>query len=365
MNGGALDWFRQRRASSGFWNPMLRNDLGEAKQVNEVAGADLSSLDRLKRALPRVGSPFAFVVAVIAVGLGVLARLPLDAWAGAPLPPYITFSPAIVIAGLAGGVRAGLVACALAIIIAWYNWVGPSGTWEIRTTRDALTIGVYAITGSLMAIVSGGARLLLDRLAVSEAERALVARETVHRIKNLVAVVQVLSHRAAKGSQTVDEFRERLDNKLAALAIAQNMLVRRDWHDAPLDELISKALAPFLIHSKIRVAGGPPVVLPREYVSGLTMALYELATNSLKYGALAADGDVTVSWTCSASHCVLFWIERGSTIAPRTGSGGGFGQRLIRAAFGGAAGTSVDYDLKAAEVICRFEWPLPTTSKIA
>jgi two-component sensor histidine kinase len=327
-----------------------------------VAGADLSSLDRLKRALPRVGSPFAFVVAVIAVGLGVLALLPLNSWAGARLPPYVVFSLAIVIAGLAGGIRAGLVACACAAIVAWRYWVTPYGSWEISTMRDALTVGVYVITGSLIGTVSGGARLLLDRLAVSEAERALVARETVHRIKNLVAVVQALSHRAARGSQTVDEFRDRLDNKLAALAIAQDMLVRRDWQDAPLEELISTALAPFLNHSNIQVAGGPPVVLPREYVSGLTMALYELATNSLKYGALAADGDVMVSWTCNASRCVLFWTERGATIVPRTDGGGGFGQRLIRAAFGGAAGASVNYELKAAEVVCRFEWPLPTSS---
>ena len=299
----------------------------------------------------------AFGIAVAAVGLGVLVRLPLDAWAGTPLPPYITFSPAIVIAGFAGGIRAGLVACALSIIIAWRLWVAPDGVWEIRTTQDALTIGVYAVTGSLMAVVSGGARLFAERLATIEAERSLAAQESVHRIKNLLAVVQALSRRAAKGSETVAEFRERFDNKLAALGIAQDLLVQRDWHDAPLVQLVTKALAPFLIHSRISVEGGPVVVLPREYISGLTMALYELATNALKYGALAEEGTVTVSWTCDATQCVLLWTERGGSLSTQ-GGGGGFGHKLIQAAFGGKVGTSVHYDLKAGQVTCQFSWPV-------
>jgi two-component sensor histidine kinase len=299
----------------------------------------------------------AFCGAVVAVGLGTLVRVPLDAWAGEPLPPFITFSPAIVVAGFVGGIRAGLLACALSIIIAWRFWVSPLVSWEITTTRDALTIWVYVFTGSLMAVVSGGARLLLERLATREAERSLVAQETVHRVKNLLAVVQALSRRAAKGSETVTEFRERLDNKLAALAIAQDMLIQRDVHDARLDQLVSKALAPFLIHSKISVEGGPAAVLPRAHVSGLTMALYELATNALKYGALIADGDVTVSWTCDTTRCVLIWEERGGALAAAS-NGSGFGQKLIREAFGSAAGTSVDYDLGAGEVTCRFSWPV-------
>ena len=299
----------------------------------------------------------AYGMAVTAVGLGVLLRLPIDAWAGAPLPPYITFSPAIVIAGFAGGIRAGLVACVLSTFIAWRLWVSPDGAWEIKTTRDALTIGVFTVTGSLMAVVSGGARLFAERLATIEAERSLAAQESVHRIKNLLAVVQALSARAAKGSNTVAEFRDRFANKLAALAIAQDLLVQRDWHDAPLDQLVTKALAPFLIHSKISVEGGPTVVLPREYISGVTMALYELATNALKYGALAEEGTVTILWTCDDTQCVLLWTERGGALSTQ-GGGSGFGHKLIQAAFGGKVGTSVNYDLKAGEVTCQFSWPV-------
>ncbi len=286
-------------------------------------------------------------------------RLPLDYWAGAALPPYITFSPAVVIAGFLGGIRAGFLACALSIGIAWYFWIVPYQSWRITTIRDLLTVGVYVVTGSLMAFVSGSARLLLERVQASEIERSRVAKETVHRIKNLVAVVHALSRQTSKQATSMEEYREQFEARLMALGLAQDMLVANSWEPVPLDRLVDAALAAFRDHSAIVVAPGPPTLVPASLVSGLSMALYELGTNALKYGALASvEGRVSVSWSCQEARCKLTWQESGIHRAPaRSSAGSGFGTSLIRNALAGHPDTRIEYAIQGDSVFAAFDWP--------
>jgi two-component sensor histidine kinase len=314
--------------------------------------------DRLRARLPRVAGPTAFIAAVACVLIGALVRVPLDHWAGAPLPPYITFSPAIVIAGILGGIRAGLLACALSIAMAWFLWIAPYQSWQVTTTRDVLTIVVYMATGSLMAYVSGSARLLLERVQASELQRIQAAKETVHRIKNLIAVVHALSRQASARATSLEEYRNHFEARLLALGRAQDTLVASSWEAVELNTLIDAALAPFRDHAALSVRPGPSTIIPGPLVSGLSMALYELGTNALKYGALAlADGQVSVSWTCSETRCVLIWRERGALGEKERSSGGGLGSGLIRAALAGLPDTRVEYEMHTDGVKAQFDWP--------
>lgn len=313
---------------------------------------------RLRPWLPSVGGPLAYVVAAVAVLAGLLARWPLDALAGTALPPFITLYPSIVIAAFAGGVRAGMAAMLLSAAAAWRLWIEPSAPWPPDAVKIT-TVSVFLFAGTITVIASGAARLLLDDVDAVEKERARAARESVHRIKNLLAVVQSIARKISADAKDVPEFRDRLEARLRALAVAQDVLVQRDWQDVDLTHLIQAALGPFLPNPRLELKLGPAARAPSNAVAGLSMALYELATNSMKYGALGSPGGfVRLTWTLNEDRCALEWREIGME-RPAVGGSGGLGALLVRGALSGVAEASVIYDLGPDAVTCLFEWPLP------
>jgi two-component sensor histidine kinase len=288
------------------------------------------------------------------IALSGLAKPALDSAAGVYLPPYITFYPAIVIAALAGGPLIGVVSAVATLIISWWFFIPEYNSFVVADTAALLTLGIYVVTSTFLTWVAGNARLALDEAVRSEAERAHAARESVHRIKNLLAVVQALVAKISREVQTTQEYRSVLTSRLAALDVAQSVLVRTDWKDVALGELIDQSLAPFLPNPGLTIERGPDVQAPAQHVGGLCMALYELCTNAMKYGALAEGrGPATLRWRKDGENVVLEWDER-TTIAP--GHGESLGTHLIRAALHGERDTGVDYVLLPDRVHAVFTW---------
>ena len=296
-------------------------------------------------------------MALALVGVGALLRFPLDALAGGQhLPPYITLYPMIVIAAFAGGVRVGFVAMLSSAIIAWILWVAPSSAGAMTPLR--LTTGVlFLFTGAVTVLTAGLARLLLDTVAANETERTRAAREFVHRIKNLLAVIQSISRKISADATDTNAYRDRLDARLNALAIAQDMLLKRDGDPMLLNELIRSALGPFLPNPRLELRDGRALVAPKSAVTSLSMALYELATNSAKYGALASPtGHVRLESRLSEGRCSLEWREVGLAQMGVSGSSG-LGSTLIRTALSSVASATVVYHVSPESVACLFEWP--------
>jgi two-component sensor histidine kinase len=317
---------------------------------------DSNALVGLQRALPRTNSLGAYFAAAVVVAGATLIRFPLDDLAGEPLPPYITFYPALVIASLCGGPRIGFLTAAATLLLAWYLWLPVPYSFVIAGARTPLTLGIYAVSSSLLAWVAGLARLMVDQIAANEAERALSARESVHRIKNLIAVVQAMTSKIAREAKTPEEFKEVMSKRLEALGAAQNVLVREDWNDVDLRQMIESALAPFLPNPALTLKPGPDVFVPARYVNGLCLALYELSTNAMKYGALAdGDGPVSLSWRHEGGACALEWCETRRSGGAADNSG--FGSVLIKSALSNAPGTHVDYVFTPREVAAVFRWP--------
>jgi two-component sensor histidine kinase len=321
--------------------------------------SDSNALVGLQRALPRTDSPAAYLTAAGIVAFATLIKFPLDGWAGDQLPPYITFYPAVVLASLCGGPRVGFAAAAATMLLAWYIWLPVEFSFVIVGDRTPLTIGIFAVSSALLAWVVGLARLVLDQVVVNEADRALSARESVHRIKNLIAVVQALAAKISREVSTPEEYKQVITKRLEALGAAQNVLIKEDWSDADLKHMIESALAPFLPNPGLALRAGPDIVVPARHVNGLCLALYELSTNAMKYGALAnGEGPVTLSWRCEGNDCVLEWREaRKRTETGEEGSG--FGSVLIKTALSNAPNTDVDYEFTPSEVIAVFRWPTP------
>lgn len=156
----------------------------------------------------------------------------------------------------------------------------------------------------------------------------LLLGEVNHRSKNMLATVQAIARRTAAGDAT---FIEQFERRIAGLSVNQDILVRREWSEVPLDELVTLQMR-FLgkTENQLKVQG-PELHLKPRAAETIGMTLHELATNSLKYGALSVeDGQVEIEWAIdSDGGFTMRWEESGGPPVSPPGKTG-FGTILIR-----------------------------------
>jgi two-component sensor histidine kinase len=180
----------------------------------------------------------------------------------------------------------------------------------------------------------------------AEDAKELLLNESKHRIKNTLATVQAIAGQTMRNapSEELQAFLARLH----ALGEAHDLLTLQNWDQAPLHEVVGRALKPFGAsrHDKI-IIDGPNVALPATTSLMLTMCLHELATNAAKYGALSNGiGQVHVAWELIGNggerKVRLSWRETGGppVTAPQRK---GFGSVLIEQSFVGYGETLFDF----------------------
>jgi PAS domain S-box-containing protein len=184
------------------------------------------------------------------------------------------------------------------------------------------------------------ARDITERKRAQEQQKLLV-KEMKHRIKNSLATVQAIA------TQTLNQHAEERDAfiaRLHALGNAHDLLTSETWQAASLPAIVTQALKPFQEqhHQRFAVEGPANVWLDSTKSVVVAMAVHELATNALKYGALSnGSGRVIVSWEqlTQPNRVKLVWQESGG---PEVGlpERKGFGSHLIERAFGGQLGTA-------------------------
>lgn len=166
-----------------------------------------------------------------------------------------------------------------------------------------------------------------DMLAKEEQIRVLLM-EVNHRSKNLLAVVQALARRS--GCNDI-EFLRRFERRLASLSANQDLLIKRGWSTILMDELAEAQLAILGRDSRAQIdVSGEAVPLSPRSAEIIGMALHELATNALKYGALSAPGgSVELTWQESDGRFTIDWVERGGPPVSEPAQDG-FGTTLMR-----------------------------------
>jgi len=145
-------------------------------------------------------------------------------------------------------------------------------------------------------------------------------------------------------SSGFEDFEGRFMGRLHGLARSHDVLVRQDWTGATIRDLVSAQLAPFVREDGASVdLIGENLILKPDAVQNLGFALFELGTNAVKYGALAAPaGKVTIRWAMTESggrKCMRFvWQESGGPPVAqplRKGFGAMVIERFIAVTFGG------------------------------
>lgn len=197
----------------------------------------------------------------------------------------------------------------------------------------------------------------------AEETQALLNRELSHRMKNMFAMVQAIATqtlRDAGDRQRVATFVDRVQ----ALSRAHDVLIARNWRSATLAEVVDAVLPTFSTANSFAVSGPPVQLGPRATLS-VSLLLFELATNAVKYGALSADGGhVDVHWsvegTGEAETLVLEWRERDGP-AVSLPEHTGFGSKLLRLGLAGTGGAELRFAETGLEA--RFEASLARLQK--
>jgi two-component sensor histidine kinase len=165
-----------------------------------------------------------------------------------------------------------------------------------------------------------------------------------HRVKNALAVAQALSTQTLRRASDPAAASEALAGRIAALASAQDLLSPDRWADGTIALVAARAVSTY-DESRFQISGPAVPIVARAGIS-LWMALHELGTNAVKYGALSnAEGKVSLSWTVdeNAGRLSMRWQEQGgpSVVEPATK---GFGTRLIQDALAAELGGQVTMD---------------------
>ena len=198
--------------------------------------------------------------------------------------------------------------------------------------------------------------------------------ELQHRTRNLITVVRALSDRTILDAESLDDFQGRFARRLAALSRVQGLLSnlsageRIDFAELLRSELAALGVADGAA-KRVKLEGPADVPLRSATIQTFALALHELATNAVKYGALSAaapQGHLAVRWRVepgtSEDPPVLYvdWRERG-VMMPRAGSaasGGGYGRELIERALPYQLGAETTYELGADGVHCTIRVPI-------
>jgi PAS domain S-box-containing protein len=200
-----------------------------------------------------------------------------------------------------------------------------------------------------------------------EERQRLLLNELNHRVKNTLATVQSIASQTLRSTGDLASFRDAFEARLMALSQTHNLLTDQNWEGASLDDILCLELSP---HAGGREGGGSRFLLDSERdlrlnpkaAVALGMAVHELATNAVKYGALSKPtGRVTVRTRVvtdeGGENLVVEWIESGGppVTKPRRQ---GFGARVLEQGLSGELAGKVRLDYRPEGLSCRIELPL-------
>lgn len=217
-----------------------------------------------------------------------------------------------------------------------------------------------------------------DEVELQDRLKVLVA-ELQHRSRNLVGVVKGVAERTIATSTSLEEFRTRFRARLQALARVNSLLSRlEEGERITFDQLLLAELAAHGVVNEdgegrqVRLSGPKRLPLRSSTVQTFALAIHELATNALKYGALSVpDGRLEVSWSvldgAGDDTCLqVKWRERGVPPSPADERPAqGYGRELIERALPYQLKAETSYELTPEGVDCVITVPLASAPEVA
>jgi two-component sensor histidine kinase len=190
-------------------------------------------------------------------------------------------------------------------------------------------------------------------------DRELMIGEMAHRMKNAFARIGALARITLRESKDLEDFETRFDGRLRALSDAKQMLVTGAVDTVDLGKILRRELdIAGWPADRLAMLTGPEVRLEDEGAQAIALAVHELVTNSIKYGALAGQGELTLGWRRDADNVELDWIESGLSETPRFDSES-FGTQFIRSLIERQLKGSWNRSGADHSLTVRIRWPAP------
>jgi two-component sensor histidine kinase len=248
------------------------------------------------------------------------------------------FLPAILLAGLFGGIRTGLAVATICLLVAWIGFFPPYGTF-ILNLREVIVIGTFALTAALELYVIRILKVAMNDLFAARERSNTLFRELQHRVANNLQIVSGFLLRERKSL-------ERGSAGALVLEAAQGRLglmgrVHRRLHDPasvdlPLGQYIEDLCADLIKSSEnpntLLTVKVEPVRLNLESLMSVSLIIAEIATNSLKHAFRGkAEGRITIELTAQNGMCLLTIADNGCGFPPERDQPGcnGLGQGIL------------------------------------
>ncbi|MBW4025617.1 MAG: histidine kinase [Proteobacteria bacterium] len=223
------------------------------------------------------------------------------------------------------------------------RWISARGRGEDQGIVGRVMFGVF---------------LDVSERKMAEEAREMLANEMSHRVKNLFAIASALTDIASRSAATTQEMAADLRSRLTALGRAHELvrpLLSEQKKAAHLGELLGILLDAYdekgVIGDRIRIVV-PDLLVGEASVTALALVVHELATNSVKYGALSnAVGTLEISSTADDSTIVVVWTEKGGPPVQKARGEPGFGSKLVNRSITSQLGGSIDFDWPTAGMI--------------
>lgn len=223
---------------------------------------------------------------------------------------------------------------------------GPGETHS-NTLSDALT---------MLSDAEHIIRDLREALKAAEGRERILANELQHRVRNMLAVIRSIFRRSLEVGASGDEFAEHFAGRLNAVARYQPTIAESDAGVDLEDVIRGELLEVHCLDGPRLTISGPAVPLRGKSAELMGLAIHELTTNAIKFGALYHQGSLRIKWSIVdvpvAGTLRFRWKEEGVaplTEAPRPR---GFGRQIIEEALPYQLGATTTFDVKPGGVDC-------------
>lgn len=200
---------------------------------------------------------------------------------------------------------------------------------------------------------------------LQERQEVLVA-ELQHRVRNMLTVVRSVFGRTVETGRDIDEVADHFRGRLDALARTQVIVTQSSRGLVDLESLIrDELMSVAAVEGPLLVIEGPDIALSSKQAESIGLAIHELTTNAVKYGALRVAGAMlSIRWTVSvdqdgARQVALAWIEQGVPAVPVKPAREGFGRELIEEALPYRLGAKTKLEFRGGGIRCDITLPLP------
>ena len=250
----------------------------------------------------------------------------------------MTFLPAILLAGLFGGIRIGLAFAAICTLVAWVLFFPPYGTFTLATPHR-ITMLIFVLTAALELYVIRSLNLAIHELSESRERSSTLFRELQHRVANNLQFVSALLWARtmeldgdSAGAEALEAARARLD----MMSRVHRRLHDPKSVDLPIDDYL-RSLCIDLIKASdtpdVRLTvSADPLVLNLEALMSVSLIVAELVTNSLKHAFNGRDaGEIAIAIVAGKGTCTLTVTDDGPGIPDdfETANSGSLGQGIL------------------------------------